>query len=70
VVELLGRPFSTEFFYFGDDKYFEMLYTFGQKVSMMKELGESKKARGIRDAVYINRTYLVFTRFYGDLKPG
>jgi hypothetical protein len=47
-----------------------MLYTFGQKVSMMKELGESKKARGIRDAVYINRTYLVFTRFYGDLKPG
>jgi predicted unusual protein kinase regulating ubiquinone biosynthesis (AarF/ABC1/UbiB family) len=68
LVELLGRPFRTEFFDFADDKYFEELYTFGQKISMMKELRESKKARGIRDAVYINRTYFGLYTILHDLK--
>ncbi len=45
LVELLGRPFRSETFDFADDAYFEELYSFGEKLSTMKELRESKKAR-------------------------
>lgn len=57
LVELLGRPFRSEVFDFANNTYFEELYGFGEKLSTMKELRDSKKARGVRDAVYINRTY-------------
>ncbi len=68
LVELLGRPFRSAVFDFADDAYFEELYSFGQKISMMKELRESKKARGVRDALYINRTYFGLYTILHDLK--
>ena len=57
VIEILNRPFRDAEFDFSDKKYFEELYSLGEELSTMKELRESKKARGVRDAVYINRTY-------------
>lgn len=68
LVELLGRPFRTEVFDFANDAYFEELYAFGEKLSTMKELRDSKKARGIRDALYINRTYFGLYSILHDLK--
>ncbi len=68
LVELLARPFRSEVFDFADDRYFNELYSFGEKLSTMKEFRDSKKARGIRDALYINRTYFGLYSLLHDLK--
>lgn len=68
LVELLGRPFTSESFDFADDAYFNELYSFGEKLSTMKELRESKKARGVGEAVYLNRTYFGLYTILHDLK--
>lgn len=68
LVELLSRPFRTPQFDFADKAYFETLYTFGEELSNMKELRESKKARGVRDALYINRTYFGLYNILHDLQ--
>lgn len=68
LVELLSRPFQYEQFDFSDKKYFETLFAFGEQLSTMKELRESKKARGVRDALYINRTYFGLYNILHDLK--
>jgi len=68
LVELLGRPFRSSEFDFADVTYFENLYSFGEELSNMKELRESKKARGIKDALYINRTYFGLYTILHDLK--
>jgi len=57
LVELLGRPFQTSQFDFAEKAYFESLYKFGEEIGNMKAFRESKKARGVKDALYINRTY-------------
>jgi len=57
LVELLGRPFQTTRFNFAEKAYFESLYKFGEEIGNMKAFRESKKARGVKDALYINRTY-------------
>lgn len=68
LVELLGRPFQSKTFDFADDQYFEELYSFGEKLSTMKELRESKRARGVGEAVYLNRTYFGLYTILHDLK--
>jgi predicted unusual protein kinase regulating ubiquinone biosynthesis (AarF/ABC1/UbiB family) len=68
LVELLSRPFRSTTFDFSDKSYFETLFAFGEKLTNMKELRESKKARGVRDAVYINRTYFGLYNLLHDLK--
>ncbi len=68
LIELLSRPFQNEEFDFSDDTYFEELYGFGEKLSQMKELRDSKKARSVSDAVYINRTYLGLYTLLHDLE--
>jgi len=57
LVELLARPFTAEIFDFSDTAYFDALFSFGQELSAMKEFRNSKITRGVRDALYINRTY-------------
>ncbi len=57
LVELLGRPFRTPQFDFSDTLYFKQLYQFGEEIGSLKEFRESKRARGVKDALYINRTY-------------
>lgn len=67
LVELLGRPFKTSQFDFADNRYFESLYQFGESISNLKEFRESKKARGIKDALYINRTYFGLYNLLNEL---
>jgi predicted unusual protein kinase regulating ubiquinone biosynthesis (AarF/ABC1/UbiB family) len=68
LIEMLSRPFRDGEFDFANKAYFEELYEFGEKLSTMKELRDSKKARGIRDAVYLNRTYFGMYTILHDLK--
>ncbi|HCW06158.1 MAG TPA: ABC transporter [Cytophagales bacterium] len=68
LVELLGKPFQKNSFDFSDKKYFEELFRFGAEISVMKEFRESKKARGVKDALYINRTYYGLYNILHELK--
>lgn len=68
LVALLARPFQQDEFDFADDRYFEMMYAFGEKLSNMKELRESKRPRGQREAIYLNRTYFGLYNILHDLK--
>ena len=68
LVELLCRPFRAETFDFADNSYFDEMFAFGEKLSSMKELRESKKSRGVKDALYINRTYFGLYNLLHDLK--
>jgi predicted unusual protein kinase regulating ubiquinone biosynthesis (AarF/ABC1/UbiB family) len=65
--ELLARPFRDEVFDFADKKYFDTMFAFGEQVANMKELRQSKKPRGMRDAIYINRTYFGLYNILHDL---
>jgi predicted unusual protein kinase regulating ubiquinone biosynthesis (AarF/ABC1/UbiB family) len=65
--ELLARPFQHEVFDFSDKKYFDTMFAFGEQVANMKELRQSKKPRGMRDAIYINRTYFGLYNILHDL---
>jgi predicted unusual protein kinase regulating ubiquinone biosynthesis (AarF/ABC1/UbiB family) len=68
LVELLARPFHFKEFDFSDEEYFRTLYSFGEKLSNMKELRESKRPRGVRDAIYVNRTYFGLYNLLHDLQ--
>ncbi len=57
LLELLGRPFHTPTFDFSNPEYFQTLYAVGERLSNMKELRNSTKVRGLKHALYINRTY-------------
>lgn len=68
LVELLGRPFRSNEFDFDNATYLEEVFKFGEQLSNMKELRESKKARGVKHAIYINRTYFGLYNLLYDLK--
>lgn len=68
LVELLSRPFKSSEFDFADKQYFDTLFSFGEEISNMKELRQSKRPRGVRDAIYINRTYFGLYTILHDLK--
>jgi predicted unusual protein kinase regulating ubiquinone biosynthesis (AarF/ABC1/UbiB family) len=68
MTELLGRPFFSEEFDFGDDVYFDSVYQFAEKLSGMKKLRDSKVARGLKDSLYINRTYYGLYSMLNQLK--
>lgn len=68
LVELLGRPFRTSRFDFSERTYFEALYQFGEEIGNMKAFRESRKARGVKDALYINRTYYGLYNLLHELK--
>jgi predicted unusual protein kinase regulating ubiquinone biosynthesis (AarF/ABC1/UbiB family) len=53
---LLGKPFNSKTFNFGDETYFKTIYELGEKFSKMIEIREANGARGPQDAIYINRT--------------
>jgi predicted unusual protein kinase regulating ubiquinone biosynthesis (AarF/ABC1/UbiB family) len=57
IIELLGRPFRTSEFDFGDPTYFSKIYELGEIYSQDKTLKSANAARGPKDALYINRTY-------------
>ena len=57
MIEMLGKPFHHNEFDFSDDSYFKQIYALSERISNMKEVRNSRTARGPRDALYINRTY-------------
>jgi predicted unusual protein kinase regulating ubiquinone biosynthesis (AarF/ABC1/UbiB family) len=57
MIELTISPFRAREFDFGSDEYFQRLYAFGERLAKMDELKKSKKPRGSKEALYLNRTY-------------
>ncbi|MGB3466462.1 MAG: AarF/UbiB family protein [Cyclobacteriaceae bacterium] len=68
MISLLGRPFHSETFDFADDAYFTEIFELSERLSNMKELKNSRQARGSRHALYINRTYFGLYNLLNDLK--
>lgn len=68
MIELLGRPFQVESFDFSNDEYFKKIFEVGERVSKMKEIRNSKTARGNRHGLYINRTYFGLYNLLNELK--
>ena len=68
MISLLGRPFHSESFDFADDSYFKEIFDMSERLSNMKELRNSRQARGSRHALYINRTYFGLYNLLNDLK--
>lgn len=64
---LLGKPFHAHTFDFADDKYFNAIYELSERLSKMKELKNSKHARGSRHGLYINRTYFGLYQLLNEL---
>ncbi len=67
-IELLGKPFREESFDFGDDDYFQKIYTLGDTISKEKLFRQSKSARGSKHGLYINRTYFGLFNILHDLR--
>ncbi len=67
MIELLGRPFRSPNFDFGDDAYFNQIYEVGERVSKMKEIRNSKSARGNKHGLYDNRTYFGLYNLLNEL---
>lgn len=57
MIRLLGQPFATEEFDFGDHSYFDTVYAFADELAKVEEIRNSKVARGSKDGLYVNRTY-------------
>ena len=68
MISLLGRPFHTDIFDFSDDTYFREIYEFSDRIAKIKELRESKSARGSQHSLYINRTYFGLYSILNELK--
>ena len=68
MIEILGVPFQTDTFDFGNDQYFDGIYRFAEELGQMKELRESKVARGSKDGLYVNRTYFGLYSLLNQLK--
>ena len=68
MIEMLGRPFREKEFDFGNDSYFNGIYDFAGELAAMPEVRNSKKARGSRDGLYINRTYFGLYSLLNQLK--
>ncbi len=68
MVDLLGRPFHTDEFDFGNDDYFRQIYELGLRISNSREIRRSNAARGAKDGIYINRTYFGLFHILNSLK--
>jgi predicted unusual protein kinase regulating ubiquinone biosynthesis (AarF/ABC1/UbiB family) len=68
MIDLLILPFTKEKFDFGDPTYFEEIYSYTDYLAGLKEVRESKVARGSRHSLYINRTYFGLYSILSDLK--
>lgn len=68
MIDLLTLPFTQEHFDFGNEAYFNEIYAYMDQLSNMKEIRESKVARGSRHSLYVNRTYFGLYSILSDLK--
>jgi len=68
MIDMLTLPFTRKTFDFGDDSYFTAIYEYMDYLSNLKEVRESKVARGSRHSLYVNRTYFGLYSILSDLK--
>ncbi|MBC8033468.1 MAG: AarF/ABC1/UbiB kinase family protein [Chitinophagaceae bacterium] len=68
MIDMLTLPFTLESFDFGNDTYFNEIYAYMEHLSEMKEIRDSKVARGSRHSLYVNRTYFGLYSILSDLK--
>jgi predicted unusual protein kinase regulating ubiquinone biosynthesis (AarF/ABC1/UbiB family) len=68
MIDKLTLPFTLNEFDFGNEAYFADIYAFMEYLSNLKEIKESKVARGSRHSLYINRTYFGLYSILSDLK--
>jgi len=68
MIDMLTLPFTRETFDFGDESYFEEIYAYMDYIYNLKEVRESKVARGSRHSLYVNRTYFGLYSILSDLK--
>jgi predicted unusual protein kinase regulating ubiquinone biosynthesis (AarF/ABC1/UbiB family) len=68
MIDLLTLPFTKHSFDFGDPAYFEEIYAYTDYIANLKEVKESKRARGSRHSLYVNRTYFGLYSILSDLK--
>ncbi len=68
MIDMLTLPFTQEEFDFGDETYFAAIYDYMDDVANLKEVRESKVARGSRHSLYVNRTYFGLYAILSGLK--
>ena len=68
MIRLLGRPFNTDVFDFGQEGYVDEIYNFMEYVSKLPELRKASSARGSQHGLYVNRTYFGLYTILNDLK--
>jgi predicted unusual protein kinase regulating ubiquinone biosynthesis (AarF/ABC1/UbiB family) len=68
MIYMLGEPFTTDHFDFGDDTYFDKVYAFADELQHVEELRKSKVARGSQHGLYVNRTYFGLYSLLNQLK--
>jgi predicted unusual protein kinase regulating ubiquinone biosynthesis (AarF/ABC1/UbiB family) len=68
MIDLLTLPFTVASFDFGNEAYFNEIYAYMDELYNMKEIRDSKVARGSRHSLYINRTYFGLYSILSDLK--
>ncbi len=68
MLNLVGRPFHSDNFDFGDEAFFRQIYELGTRISSSKEVRNANAARGARDGIYINRTYFGLFHVLHSLK--
>ena len=56
-LKLLAKPFYSDVFDFGDKTYVDEVFSYADEVTKLPEIRKSKKARGPKDALFINRTF-------------
>ncbi len=67
MIQLLGRPFNSHTFNFGQAGYVDEIYEFLEKVAKLPELRAAKAARGSQHGLYVNRTYFGIYSILSDL---
>lgn len=68
MIDMLTLPFTLEEFDFGNESYFADIYAYMDYLYNLKEVRDSKVARGSRHSLYVNRTYFGLYSILSDLK--
>jgi predicted unusual protein kinase regulating ubiquinone biosynthesis (AarF/ABC1/UbiB family) len=68
MIDMLTLPFTQEAFDFGDESYFTDIYAYMDYLYNLKEVRDSKVARGSRHSLYVNRTYFGLYSILSELK--
>ncbi|RKR81633.1 phosphotransferase family enzyme [Mucilaginibacter gracilis] len=65
MISLFAQPYMTGSFDFGENAFFDNLYSFGEKIARMPEF---KQARGVKHFIYVNRTNFGLYNILHELK--